>query len=73
MDAAWEVVKHWSLRERELLRHAVPELALKAPVPGGGTVRDLAERLLDIAADGLRERAELNAAGDNGGGRASPR
>ena len=72
MDAAWDVVKHWSIEERELLRHSVPELALKAPVPGGGTVRELAERLLDICAEGLRERAELNAAGDNEGGFLDP-
>ncbi|MEQ7873479.1 glutamate--cysteine ligase [Sphingomonas sp. ASV193] len=72
MDAAWEVVKHWSIDERETLRHAVPELALKAPVPGGGTVRELAERVIEIAAMGLTERAELNAAGDNEGGFLDP-
>jgi glutamate--cysteine ligase len=72
LDAAWDLVKHWSIEEREALRHAVPRHALDAAVPGGGTVRDLAARVLDIAAAGLTERAELNAAGDNEGGFLDP-
>ena len=42
LDAAWDRVKHWTIEEREALRHAVPKEALDAGVPGGGTVRDLA-------------------------------
>ena len=72
LDAAWDLVRHWSIEEREALRHAVPRQALDSPVPGGGTVRDLAARVLDIAAAGLTERAELNAAGDNEGGFLDP-
>jgi glutamate--cysteine ligase len=72
LDAAWDLVKHWSIEEREALRHAVPRHALDAAVPGGGTVRGLAARVLDIAAAGLTERAELNAAGDNEGGFLDP-
>ncbi|MGI8931459.1 MAG: glutamate--cysteine ligase [Sphingomicrobium sp.] len=72
LDAAWERVKHWTIEEREALRHAVPRAALSAPVPGGGTVRDLAAEVLDIAAMGLSDRAELNAAGDNEGGFLDP-
>src|SRR5436309_3183571 len=30
LDAAWELVKHWSIGERERLRHEVPKLALDA-------------------------------------------
>ena len=44
LDAAWDLVKHWTIEEREALRNAVPKLALDAPVPGGGTLRDLAAR-----------------------------
>src|SRR6185369_1072358 len=53
LDAAWELVKHWSMDEREALRDAVPRLALDAPVPGGGTLRDIAREALGIARAGL--------------------
>ncbi|MDQ3144098.1 MAG: glutamate-cysteine ligase family protein, partial [Pseudomonadota bacterium] len=72
LDAAWERVKHWTIEEREALRHAVPREALTAAVPGGGTMRDLAAEVLDIAAAGLRDRAQLNAAGDNESGFLDP-
>ena len=72
LDAAWDRVRHWTIEEREALRHAVPRLALEAPVPGGGTMRDLAREVLDIAAAGLTERAALNPAGDNEGGFLDP-
>ena len=58
--------------EREALRHAVPREALDAAVPGGGTVRDLAREVLDIASAGLTARAMLNASGDNEGGFLDP-
>ena len=72
LDAAWDRVKHWTIEEREALRHAVPRQALDAPVPGGGTMRDLAGEVLDIAAAGLSARAELNASGDNESGFLDP-
>jgi glutamate--cysteine ligase len=67
LDAAWERVKHWTIEEREQLRRDVPKLALDAPVPGGGTMHDLAREVLDLAALGLSQRAALNAAGENEG------
>src|SRR6478735_7395085 len=72
LDAAWDRVKHWTIEEREALRHAVPRQALETPVPGGGTVRDLAREVLDISTAGLTERANLNAAGDNESGFLDP-
>ena len=72
LDAAWDRVRHWTIDEREALRHAVPRHALDAPVPGGGTVHDLAREVLEIAAAGLTERAELNSAGDSEGGFLDP-
>jgi len=72
LDAAWDLCKHWTIEEREALRHAVPRQALEAPVPGGGTVRDFAAKVLEIASAGLTERAELNSAGDNEGGFLDP-
>jgi len=72
LDAAWERVKHWSIGEREQLRHQVPKLALETPVPGGGTMQEFASEVLDIAAGGLTRRARLNSAGDNEGGFLDP-
>ena len=65
LDAAWDLVKHWTMEEREDLRNAVPKLALDAPIPGGGKLRDLAKDVLAIARSGLTARARLNTSGDN--------
>ena len=72
LDAAWDRVKHWSIEEREQLRADVPKMALDASVPGGGTVRDLAAEVLEIATLGLNRRAQLNLAGDNESGFLDP-
>ncbi len=65
LDAAWDLVKDWSLEERQALRDAVPRLALDAPLPGGGRLADIAGQVLDIAHAGLSARARTNAAGDD--------
>jgi glutamate--cysteine ligase len=65
LDAAWDLVKGWSLNERQALRDSVPELALDAPLPGGGRLRDIAGEVLDIAHAGLAARGRVNGAGDN--------
>jgi glutamate--cysteine ligase len=72
LDEGWELVKHWSIAEREKLRHGVPKLALDAVTPDGEAMRDFAGRVLDIAAGGLTRRARLNSAGDNEGGFLDP-
>ena len=72
LDAAWDRVKHWTIEEREALRHAVPREALEAAVPGGGTMRDLAGEVLDVATAGLSARAQLNASGHNESGFLDP-
>ena len=72
LDAAWDLVKHWDIEERARVRHAVPRTALETPVPGGGSVRELAAKVLDIASDGLTRRGRLNSAGDNEGGFLDP-
>jgi glutamate--cysteine ligase len=72
LDAAWDLVKHWTIAEREALRHAVPREALAAAVPGGGTVHDLARTVLDIAGGGLNRRAQVNSIGDNESGFLDP-
>jgi glutamate--cysteine ligase len=65
LDAAWDLVKHWTMEEREALRSAAPRLALDAPVPGGHTLRDIAREALAIAHKGLAARGRLNSSGDN--------
>ena len=65
LDAAWDRVKHWSVEEREALRNAAPAQALDAPLPRGGTMRDLGRDILEIAREGLKSRGQLNTSGDN--------
>ncbi|MFA6116988.1 MAG: glutamate--cysteine ligase [Sphingomonas sp.] len=65
LDAAWDVVKHWTIDERQALRDSVPRLALGAPIPGGGKLRDIAGEVLDIANAGLAARARFDASGSN--------
>ena len=72
LDAAWDLVKHWSIAERERLRHEAPKLALDSITPDGESMRDFAGRVLEIAADGLTRRKRLNSAGDNEGGFLDP-
>ncbi|NNC71555.1 MAG: glutamate--cysteine ligase [Sphingomonadaceae bacterium] len=72
LDAAWDMVKDWSMEERNALRDGVPKLGLKAAVPGGRTLGDIAAEILDIAVAGLTARAQLNGAGDNESGFLDP-
>jgi glutamate--cysteine ligase len=72
LDAAWDLVKGWDMAGREELRNAVPKLGLDAPLPGGGTLKDIAAEVLAIARAGLTARGKLNAAGDNETGYLAP-
>ena len=65
LDAAWDLVKDWDIAARQALRDAVPKLALDAPLPGGGKLRDIAGEVLEIANSGLAARGRGNRAGDN--------
>ena len=65
LDAAWDLVKDWSMEEREALRNSVPKLALDEPIPGGRKLRELAKEVLAISRAGLAARARLNSGGDN--------
>ncbi|MCD9088174.1 glutamate--cysteine ligase [Stenotrophomonas sp. SY1] len=64
LDAAWDLVKDFSLVERNVLRDGVPKHAMNLPFRNG-TVRDLAARALEISRDGLRRRAALNSDGQD--------
>ena len=65
LDAAWDVVKNWTIEERQTLRDSVPKMGLAAPIAGGGKLLDIAAEVLDIASSGLAARARLNSSGDN--------
>ena len=65
LDAAWDLVKDWSMEEREALRNAVPRQGLDAPCPRFGTVGALAKEGLAIARSGLAARRQHNDSGDN--------
>ncbi|MHA1114088.1 MAG: glutamate--cysteine ligase [Alphaproteobacteria bacterium] len=62
-DAAWDLVKDFGIDEMAEVRHAVTRQALAAPFRGG-TVGDLALRVLEISREGLRRRGR--------GGRVDP-
>ncbi|HWU70673.1 MAG TPA: glutamate--cysteine ligase [Pseudoxanthomonas sp.] len=62
LDAAWDLVKDFTLAERHALRDGVPKHALKLPFRGV-TVRELAIEALKISVAGLKRRARLNAKG----------
>ena len=72
LDAAWDLVKDWTIDERQALRDSVPKLGLNAPIAGGGTLRNIAGEVLDIAGAGLSARARFNRAGDNESGFLDP-
>ena len=65
LDAAWDLVKDWTMDQREALRSSVPKLALDAEIPGGGKLLGLARDVLAISRQGLASRARLNSSGDN--------
>lgn len=64
LDAAWDLVKDFTLEERNALRDGVPAQALGLPFRGG-KVQDLAIEALKISAAGLQRRAMHNTAGQD--------
>jgi glutamate--cysteine ligase len=65
LDAAWDLVKHWSIEDHQRVRDAVPCDGLCTPIPGGRTMQDLGKDVIEIAAAGLTARGEVNSMGDN--------
>ena len=55
-DAAWELIKDWTVDEMQALRDNVPRMALKTPFRGG-ILQDIAKQAVTIAYDGLKRRA----------------
>lgn len=67
LDAAWDLVRDFTITERNALRDGVPRQALKLPARLGNnrnaTLRDLALEALKISSAGLQRRACRNDGG----------
>jgi len=59
LAAAWDLCKDWDIADHERLRRDVTRLGLKAEV-AGRSVRDIAVDLVDIARQGLKNRARFS-------------
>ena len=71
LDAAWDLVKDWTIADHEQLRRDVPKYALKTPFRGR-TVRDLALETLAIARAGLQKRGATDLGGVDESGFINP-
>ncbi len=71
LDAAWDLVKDWTIEDHAKLRDEVPARGLKACAPGG-CLQDVAKRALVIAEAGLNRRARLSSSGDTEAGFLAP-
>jgi glutamate--cysteine ligase len=65
LDAAWDLVKHWTIADHDRIRAEVPRLGLHTRAPDGRTFQQLGREILDIAHAGLTARGQVNAMGDN--------
>jgi glutamate--cysteine ligase len=66
LDAAWDLVKAWSVDERQTLRDEVPKLALDARFRRMGAL-DITREALAISAHGLKARRKLDGKGQDEG------
>ena len=64
LDAAWELVKHWTAEERQKLRDDVPKEGLAAKIRGR-TVFEIATEVLKLARAGLVRRKRLDVGGED--------
>ncbi len=64
LDAAYDLIKDWSTKERQDLRDMVPKTGLQTPFRGG-TLLDIAREVMSISQAGLKARGRHNDAGDD--------
>ncbi len=64
LDAAWDLIKGWTVQERQKLRDDVPKQGLAATVRGR-TVFEIASEVLKLARAGLVRRNCLDAGGQD--------
>jgi glutamate--cysteine ligase len=62
LDAAWDLVKHWTAEERQKLRDDVPRQGLAAKI-GGRTIFEIATDVLKLARAGLVRRNHIDDTG----------
>jgi glutamate--cysteine ligase len=62
LDAAWDLVRDWTLPERETLRADVPKLGLAARVRGR-SLADIGTQVLALAQAGLQNRRRYSESG----------
>src|SRR6202012_5779416 len=59
LDAAWDIVKHWTAPERQALRDDVPRFGFKARIRDR-YLFEIARECVTLAHSGLRRRARLD-------------
>ena len=64
LDAAWDIVKNWTVADHAALREDVPRRALDAVV-GNRKVGDIAREVIEISEQGLRNRARHDRYGED--------
>jgi len=64
LEAAWDIVKDWSMEERLQLRVDAPRLGLKAKIRNR-SLQDIALEVLELSSTGLTGRNRLGASGEN--------
>jgi glutamate--cysteine ligase len=64
LDAAWDLVKDWSVADHDFLRAETPKTGL-ATMFRGRVLSELARDVVEIAHAGLRARKQLDAAGND--------
>jgi glutamate--cysteine ligase len=64
LDAAWDLVRDWSMEERLKLRVDAPHLGLAAEIRGR-KLQSLALEVLELASSGLSARNRLSVSGEN--------
>jgi glutamate--cysteine ligase len=72
LDAAWDLVKDWTVEDHQRIRDAIPREGLCTKTPDGRDFAALGKQVLDIAHAGLSSRAETNSMGDNETGFLNP-
>ncbi len=64
LNDAWELVRHWSVAERESMRRCAPVMGLASPIRTQ-TLQDIAKEVLALSRAGLKRRAKLSSSGDD--------
>lgn len=71
LDAAWDLVRDWSMAERLKLRMDAPKLGLKAQIRDR-SLQSLSLEVLELASKGLTARNRLGTSGENESGFLEP-